>query len=207
MTQIELFRTAANYLAAGDPAAARFLPELERFPRFAPGWLMIGEVLLQAGRRDAAAMALHRAGQGEPRTAALTHRLGQGLVKLGDTTAAIAAFQTALSLDPGLAAAWYSLGLVLQDVRRYAEAAEAYHAALRLQPDFHEAAFNLGVALLEAGGMEAALDALATAWRMKPASFGRIAQALVSHGTGALWLRPADLRLALAERPALSRGA
>ncbi len=110
------------------------------------------------------------------------------------------AFRKAVTLDPDRATAWYSLGLSLEDRRVYAEAAEAYRTALRLHPDFHEAAFNLGIVLQEAGQMDAAMDAYADALRTKPASFGRIAQALVSGRTGALWLRPADLRLALASR-------
>jgi tetratricopeptide (TPR) repeat protein len=195
-----LFKQAAEHLAAGDPAAARLLPALERFPDYAPGWLLIGDVLRRAGRRDAAAMALGRALQGRPASAALTHRIGQGFVELRDGAQAITAFRRALALDPDLAAVWYSLGLALEDGRDYAEAAEAYRAALRLKPDFHEAAFNLGTVLQEAGRMDAAMDAYAAALRMKPTSFGRIAQALVSGRAGVLWLRPAELRLALASR-------
>jgi tetratricopeptide (TPR) repeat protein len=193
----ELFKQAARYLTAGDPAAATLLPALERFPDYAPGWLLIGDVLHRAGRRDAATMALDRALLGQPASAALIHRIGQAFVALRDSARAISAFRKALALDPALAAAWYSLGLALEDLRDYAEAAEAYRTALDLQPDFHEAAFNLGNVLQEAGRMDAAMDAYAEALRLKPASFGRIAQALVSGRTGALWLRPADLRLAL----------
>jgi tetratricopeptide (TPR) repeat protein len=192
-----LFRQAAQYLTAGNPAAATLLPALERFPDYAPGWLLIGDALSRAGRRDAAAMALGRALQGRPTSAALTHRIGQGFVELRDIGNAIAAFRKSLELDPDLAAAWYSLGLALEDLRDYAEAAEAYRNALRLRPDFHEAAFNLGTVLQEAAQMDAAMDAYADALRLKPSSFGRIAQALVSGRSGALWLRPSDLRLAL----------
>ena len=195
-----LFKQAAQHLAAGDPAAATLLPALERFPDYAPGWLLIGDVLRRAGRRDAAAVAFGRALQGQATSAVLAHRVGQGFVDLGDSATAVMAYRRALELDPDLAAAWYSLGLALEDLRDYAEAAEAYRAALRLQPDFHEAAFNLGIVLQEAGRMDAAMDAYAKALRTKPASFGRIAQALVSGRSGALWLRPADLRLALTSR-------
>ncbi len=193
-----LFKQAAQFLATGDPAARTLLPALERFPTYAPGWLLIGDVLRQAGRPDAAAAALRRACQGRTASAALTHRIGQGFVALGDSAGAITAFRKAVVLDPEFAAAWYSLGLSLEDIRNYADAAEAYRAALRLRPDFHQAAFNLGIVLQEAGQMDAAMDAYAEALRTQPSSFGRIAQALVSGRTGALWLRPADLRLALA---------
>jgi tetratricopeptide (TPR) repeat protein len=193
-----LFKQAAEYLTAGNPAAAALLPGLERFPDYALGWLLIGDALARAGHHNAAAIALGRALQGQSASAALAHRVGQGFVALRDSGRAIAAFRKALALDPDLASAWYSLGVALEDVRDYPEAAEAYRAALRLRPGFHEAAFNLGIALQGAGRIDEAMDAYAEALRIKPASFGRIAQALVSGRTGALWLRPADLRLALA---------
>ena len=195
-----LFKQAAQYLTAGDPAAASLLPILEHFADYAPGWLVIGHALCRAGRHEAAAVALRRALQGRPTSAALTHRIGQGFVELGDSEGAVTAFRRALALDPDVAAVWYSLGLALEDLRDHAAAADAYGTALRLQPDFHQAAFNLGIVLQEDGRMEEAMDAYAEALRMKPASFGRIAQALVSSRTGVLWLRPADLRLALACR-------
>jgi tetratricopeptide (TPR) repeat protein len=195
-----LFKRAAEYLAAGNPAAATLLPILERFPDYAPGWLLISDVLRGAGKREGAATALRRSLQGRRSSAALVHRIGQGFVELGERSDAIMAFRKAVALDPHLAAAWYSLGLSLEDLRAYGEAAEAYRVALRLQPSFHEAAFNLGIVLQEAGQMDSAMDAYAEALRTRPASFGRIAQALVSGRTGALWLRPADLRLALASR-------
>ena len=43
-----LFKRAAAHLAAGDPAAATLLPSLEHFPDYAPGWLLIGDVLRRA---------------------------------------------------------------------------------------------------------------------------------------------------------------
>ncbi|WP_419758815.1 tetratricopeptide repeat protein [Acidisoma sp.] len=195
-----LFKQAAQYLTTGNPAASALLPTLERYADYAPGWLLIGDALCRSGRRDAAAVALGRALQGRPISAALAHRIGQFFVELQDSAMAVMAFRKALSLDPDFAAGWYSLGLTLEDLRDYAEAAEAYHNALRLSPAFHEAAFNRGIVLQEAGRIDAAMDAYAEALRLKPDSFGRIAQALVSGRTGTLWLRPSDLRLALTRR-------
>ena len=192
---------------AGDQTAGSLLPALERFPDYAPGWLLIGDVLLRAGRRDAAAMALGRALHGQPASAGLIHRIGQCFVELRDTATATAAFRKSLSCDPNFVGAYYSLGLLLQDLGDHAAAAAAYGAALRLQPDFHEAAFNLGFAYQEAGRMDDAMDAYSDALRLKPESFGRIAQALVSGRTGTLWLRPADLRVALTRHVAVGQTA
>ncbi len=195
-----LFREAVRLLTVGDPAAARLLPELERFPDYGLGWLAIADVMRRAKQQEAALLALRRAAQGSEASPVVIHQAGQGLAQLGQGEAAIAAFRRAVTLDPGFAAAWFSLGLVLQDIRNFAGAAEAYCNAQRLKPDFHEAAFNNGVALQEDGRLEEALDAYAEALRIKPESFGRIAQALISGSTGSLWLRPVDLRLALTNR-------
>jgi tetratricopeptide (TPR) repeat protein len=197
-----LFQRTVRLLAAGDPDVARLLPQLERFPDYAPGWLAIAETLLQAKQIDAAKVALRRAVQGTQAVSALLHLAGQRLAQLGERQDAIAAFHRALARDGSFPGAWYSLGLALQDDRRFAEAAAAYGTALRLQPGFHEAAFNLAISLQQDGQLEQALDAYATALQIKPDSFGRIAQALISGSSGALWLRPTDLRLALTQRMA-----
>jgi tetratricopeptide (TPR) repeat protein len=206
MTEIDvdtaepLFRRTVQALAAGDPAAAALLPDLERFPDYGPGWLAVGDVLLRAERREAALIALRRAVRAAPQSRDAAHRLGQCLIVLGQRDAAIATFRHALTCDPRAAETWYSLGLALQDGQHHAEASDAYRAAVRARPSFHEAALNLGIALQEQGRMEEALDAYATAFRSRPESFGRIAQALVSGRAGALWLRPEALRDILATR-------
>ncbi len=195
-----LFQRAIRMLRSGDPAAGSLLPELEHFPEYGPGWLALGELLHEAGHRDAALMALGRAARAPPPSGAAAHRLGQCLIESGSPDAAVAAFTRAVGLDPSLAEAWYSLALARQDGGDHAGAAQGYQAALHARPDFHEAALNLGVALQEDGRMDEAMDAYAAALRLRADSFGRIAQALVSGRTGALWLDPAALRRHLVER-------
>jgi len=195
-----LFRAAIDALAAGDPASAQLLPALERHPDYAPGWLALGDVLRQRGQGAAAAMTFLRVLRSRSATPPMLHQAGQALAQAGQGQAAVAAFSRAVTHDPGFAAAWYSLGLALQDARHFVASAEAFAAAQRLRPDFHEAAFNAGVAWQEAGRMEAALRAYANAYRLRPDSFGRIAQALISAPTGALWLRPSALRAVLDSR-------
>lgn len=195
-----LFRAAIDALQAGDPASAQLLPELERHPDYAPGWLALSDVLRQRGQPEAATMTLLRVLRSRSATPPMLHQAGQALVAAGQREAAVAAFSRAVTHDPGFAAAWYSLGLALQDARHFIASAEAFESARRLRPDFHEAAFNAGVAWQEAGRMEAALRAYAGAYRLRPDSFGRIAQALIAAPTGALWLRPSALRAVLVER-------
>lgn len=194
------FRQVIGLLKARDPGAAAFLPQLERFADYGPGWLALGGVLEEMHHRAAAVIAYRRAAEARGASAELGQRAGQALARLGDGAAAIAAFQRAITNDAGFAPAWYSLGLALQDQHACAAAAEAFAAARRLRPDFHEAAFNQAIALQEVGRIEAALDAYAEAYRLRPESFGRIAQALISAPAGALWLKPSALRAFLKDR-------
>ena len=96
--------------------------------------------------------------------------------------------------------AWFALGLVCQDLGDAAGAVPAFRAALRAEPGLHEAAFNLGVACQDCGDLGGAMDAYARAWRLRPASFGRVAQALASGRVGRVWLRPSALERDLAAR-------
>ncbi len=189
-----LFQRVIQLLRAGDARAAPLLPELERFPDYAAGWLALGEFLHAAGHHGAACTALGRAARAHPPSWAAAHRLGQCLIELGQRQAAVAAFVQAVTIDASHAEAWYSLALARQDDADHGGAAEAYRTALRLRPTFHEAALNLGVALQEQGRLEEALDAYAAALRLRSKSFGRIAQALVSGRVGVLWLDLEALR-------------
>jgi tetratricopeptide (TPR) repeat protein len=197
---LPLFQRAIRLLQSGDPAVASVLPQLERFAEFGAGWLALGEFLHDAGKHDAASVALGRAARAQPASKLAAHRLGQCLIEMGRRDAAIAAFAQAVSIDPAFPEAWYSLGLAHGDDGDHARAAQAYRTALRLRPGFPEAALNLGIALQDAGDVDGAMDAYAMALHLNAGSFGRIAQALTSGRTGVLWLDTQALRRALLER-------
>jgi len=201
-----LFTLAALLLRAGDPEAAALLPQLERHDGFAGGWLTIGDALLARDRTDASLIAIKRGLRGlsaqtpADQASRAQHLLGRALVASGQDGLALAAFEHATALYPVSAEAWYSLALLHQDHGRHAAAAACYRSALSARPDFHEAALNLGVALGECGLIEDALDAYAQALALRPASFGRIAQSLVSGRTGLMFLDPGRLRANLQAR-------
>ena len=203
-----LFRRVIQMLQSSDPAAATLLPELEHHPGHAAGWLALGEFLHGAGRHEAASVALARALKAQNQAGAehtsgiAAHRLGQCLAALGKRDAAIAAFRLAVRTDPDFAEAWYSLALALQDAQDHHSAIPAYRMALAARPDFPEAAFNLAVSLQEQGRLDDAMDAYALALHLRSASFGRIAQALVSGRAGVLWLDTDALRAHLVGRGA-----
>jgi tetratricopeptide (TPR) repeat protein len=90
--------------------------------------------------------------------------------------------------------------LIRQDLRDFEGAASALGSVLRQQPRHVAARVNLGVVRLEQGRLDDALDEFAQAYAERPETFGRIANALTSSSTGALWTAPGDLRAALRRR-------
>lgn len=192
-------------LARQDPAANALLGTLAAFSDFAPGWEELGHALLTQ-QPAAAQVAFGRAAvayadrEAQAPSAALAYRLGMVLRQAGRLPAARDAMQRATACDPSASQAWFTLGLICQDLGDGPGATRAFRAALAARPNFHEAAFNLGVACQEGGDLDEALDAYALAWRLRPDAFGRIAQSLVSPGTGRLWLHPSALRRDLAAR-------
>jgi len=80
---------------------------------------------------------------------------------------------------------------------------EALQQVVKWMPQRAEALVNLGIALQEQGCIDEALTAYGRAWRLRPEeTFGRIAHALATPGSGRMWLKLDDLRAALADASA-----
>jgi tetratricopeptide (TPR) repeat protein len=121
-------------LPAGDPAANALLPELERFPGFAPGWFAIGRAL-RARHPAGARAAFARAARAEPASADAWHALGVTCQDQGDHAAAAQAFRQALAARPEHHEAAFNLGVALQEAGDMEGALHAYAAAWRARPD------------------------------------------------------------------------
>ena len=197
---------APGWLALGrtllplQPAAALIAFTRALISPSVPAFAGQAAALTALGRHREAAATYAQAEPLAPTDARLPHERGLAFRRAGDLPAARDAVTQATRLDPNSSQFWQSLGILHQDQGEHAAAAKAFRAALAARPDFPEAAFNLGVALQEDGALEPALDAYAIAWRLRPASIGRIAQALVSPRIGRLWLNPTHLRRELASR-------
>jgi tetratricopeptide (TPR) repeat protein len=201
-----LFVLCALLLRRGDPEANALLPRLEAFRGYGAGWCQLGEALLARRHWEGAAAAFARAEAAEPADPAGHFGQGRAQQGLGRIAAAAAAFERAADCNPGFAQAWFALGLMRDELGDPA-AIVAYRAAVMADPGLHEAALNLGVACQERGDLEAALDAYGQALRTRPAAIGRIAHALSSSPTGALFLDLAGLERALRDRAPLAPGA
>ncbi len=200
-----LFLACRDCLTRGDPRATALLPRLEQFPRYAQGWVWIGEALLSAGKAAGALVAFTRAAEGDP--ALLAARLGAASAHAaaGRTADAAAAMAGALRLAPQR----HDLALRHAQLLRDAGQAEAARAALERavarHPDHAEAWFSLGLLRQDFRQAMAATEAFGQACALRPdwheAAFnlgvawqeaGDLERALDAHAR-ALRLRPGTL--------------
>jgi predicted Zn-dependent protease len=115
----------------------------------------------------------------------------------GDAAAARRHIDRCLTARPGHEPSLMVLSLVAQDQRDLATAEAALLQVLTRQPAHVAAAVNLGIVHLEQGRLADAMARFGQAFRQRPETFGRIANALSSSATGALWLDREVLREAL----------
>jgi tetratricopeptide (TPR) repeat protein len=170
---------------------------------------------LDAGLAEA--IGLYNAGrapQAEAHCAQLARQFGShpALLQLqavlcqerGDAAAGHALIGASLAARPDHVPSLMIAALLCQDLRNLPGAAEALERVLRLQPNHVPAAVNLGILQLEQGHLDTAMRLFGHAWHLRPETFGRIAGALCSERSGAVWLSADDLRKAL--RAALPGG-
>lgn len=112
----------------------------------------------------------------------------------GDAATARIHIDRCLAARPGHVPSLMVLALVAQDTRDLVAAEAALRQVLAQQPAHVAAAVNLGIVRLEQGRLADAMTDFGLAFRQRPESFGRIANALSSSPTGALWLDPEALR-------------
>lgn len=115
----------------------------------------------------------------------------------GEAAAARRHIARSLAARPGHVPSLMVAALAAQDERDLAAAEDALEQVLRLQPEHVAAAVNLGIVHLQQGRLEDAMARFGAAWKRRPETFGRIANALASEPTGALWLDAAALKAAL----------
>ena len=115
----------------------------------------------------------------------------------GDTGRARGVLQQIADLQPASPQAWFALALACHDAGDRSSERTALQRVLQLQPGHVEALVNTGIAQQEDGDLDAAMHSYAQAWRLRAGTLGRIANALCSERTGALWLDLPTLKAAL----------
>jgi predicted O-linked N-acetylglucosamine transferase (SPINDLY family) len=149
-----------NALNDGEHAAeleSALRSMLAQFPRFAPGWTMLGSVLLARRSFASAVEALTNAVRLAPGEAGARVALATALRDSGQTEQAEAQFRHVLRIDPRNVDAHSHLALLLQGFYRLAESEHHLREALRLDQQSARIHSNLGRAL-QAMGQPAEAD-------------------------------------------------
>jgi tetratricopeptide (TPR) repeat protein len=123
--------------------------------------------------------------------------MGDAALAQHDLHAASQSFERAVALAPDQPEAWFKAALVRQDLHDLDGAIAALEHVLAASPERVDALVNYGIVLQENGRIDDALRAYGRAYRAREQTFGRIAHALATPGTGRLWLDLDDLRAEL----------
>lgn len=134
---------------------------LEKHPRAAEGYVLLGRLELTNLAYDRALAALRRALALRASDPAVHYYLGISLRRLANDTEAVDHFARAVALDPAYADAWLEYGRVLRDLGRYEKAAEAFRTAIRLSPKLAIAYNLMSQTLRKMGRQQEAVQYLA----------------------------------------------
>lgn len=198
-TVAEMLDVAIRLANTGQRERARLVCEraVEAHPPHPAVQQLLAVLAMQSGRpEDAQRHAAHSLAL-RPDHAPTLAVAGEAALALRRFGEAAQALQRAVALAPTLVEAWFSLSLALQDLRRLDEAAAALERVLSLQPGRPDALVNLGIVRQDQGRLDDAMRAYGRAYRRHESTFGRIAHALATPGTGALWLDLDALKAAL----------
>ena len=213
-TTSQVLATAVQYHQAGRLEQAELLYRqiLQRDPRHADAWHLLGVAASQSGRHQVAAESIQRAIALNPKVAAFYGNLGNVYTSLGQLEEAVNSFQQALKLQPNFVDAQLNLGIAFKDQRQLAAAEASFQQALRLKPDHPVAYNNLGIVSREQGQYEAAIGYYQRALQVNPNfadaysnlgnalnDLGRVEEAIVAYRQ-AVRLKPdfAEAHLSLA---------
>jgi tetratricopeptide (TPR) repeat protein len=153
-------RAAAEAYRRGDLAAAEKMCRevLKARPGFAQALLILGTVLGQTGRVEAAVPLLSRAAIAAPGNPDVHYSLGMALMGTGKWAEAREAFATVTRLGPGHPFAHNNLGIAQRRLDDLASAIHSFESATRINPKNLEAWINLALCLVDAGRATRALD-------------------------------------------------
>jgi len=169
-TPDQLLGAGLAHHRSGDlGAAARCYQQvLQRAPRHAEAWHLLGLVHAQSGDHANALVLINRALALEPRHAEAHYNLGNLHRQLGDSAQAIACYRCAIDADATMAKAWSNLGATLRATGDTDGAIEACERAIAIDPGRIEAHYNLGCALQHADRLDEAVTAYRTVLAHQP---------------------------------------
>ena len=117
----------------------------------------LGNVFIQKGQVDDAAVHYQKALQINPNSPEALTNLGLALVRKGRVDDAVTQYQKALQINPNSPEAHNNLGLALFQKGRVNDAVTQYQKALAIDPNYVLAHNNLGLALVQLGQVDDAV--------------------------------------------------
>ncbi|HEX7852555.1 MAG TPA: tetratricopeptide repeat protein [Sphingobium sp.] len=174
MDELAILQQRKDHAAILDKASQL----VERFPRNASLWNMIGSAYLALKDNGQAEKMLRVAIQVDPDHLASYISLSEVLMKQNRLAEAEDACRGALALDPELVDAHHRLGQISLQAKEYPKAVDSLMKAITLQPDHFGSIFTLGHALLAMNNYADALDVYYQATLVDPGS----ATAFVRYG-------------------------
>jgi tetratricopeptide (TPR) repeat protein len=154
-----------------DDAVEAYREAIRRGPRFVPGYINAGTVLLALRRRAEAAEVLRAALQIEPDNLLALTTLGRTLWELMDPDLVDEAethCRRALALAPQAPEVLTNLGQVLRLKGRFGEAIECYKRGLELAPDSVSIRISMGELLVGTGRYDDAIRVFKDVARLAP---------------------------------------
>ncbi len=170
MSADDAFRTASQYLQAGQLAPAEHLYRyvLELQPNHPGALYALGTLAFYASDWTQAIAWMRKATDAQPDRSDYWHDLGVAYHQAGYLSEAIAACEQALEERPDYPLAAKDLGQLYMETGNIEQAISCYEHALRLQPTYADAHTCLASALIEKGHINEALAHYREAVRVQP---------------------------------------
>ena len=165
-----LIYTALRHFQSGAHKDAEALCRriLQRQPREADAWHILGLIARDAGKNDMAIDHIGNAIALNPNAALFRLNFGSVLHKLGRFEEAAQYYLAAIALRPDYALAHHGLAQCLQTQGRLAEAIIEYQRVIALDPNNSTAYHNLGTVLKAQGKLVEAVASFERALTLKP---------------------------------------
>jgi predicted O-linked N-acetylglucosamine transferase (SPINDLY family) len=141
---------------------------VEKAPRYAAGWSLLGTLAQRRRDLEAAIRHFRQAASLRPAEPVFHNNLGNACREAQRLEEAAASLEEALRLDPGYAAAHNNLGLVQLAMGRAEDAVSSFERAIEARPKYAKAHHNLGTALRQRGELAAAVASFREALRLEP---------------------------------------
>ena len=164
---------------------------LDRDPRNADAWHLLGLVSIARDQFEDALMHIGKAIELDPKQAVFHNHLAEAYRSLDRLDQAEHGCRLAIGLKPDFAIAHNTLGTVLDAKRDGQQAIASYRRAIALKPDFAQAHYNLGLALESQGQLPDAQASYREALLVQPD------YALALHRLGVVWQQQSRLNEAI----------